>query len=125
MTHEAIQFPKADRVGFGSTSPSCLTGIQVRVMRLSRIMVVALRKRAGRKDFWRASSTGRQASPTPGFTRLTKYHSCWRDFFRPEYDVCGCRRATPYINYTDVVRPRTFYSIHAVSSYWYLMKPPK
>ena len=80
-THKVVQFSQAYIFGVGISTPACLVGSQV--IPCDGTSVVAPSKRAVRKDFSKASSTERNASPMYGVTLWTKSHSYWRYFCRP------------------------------------------
>ena len=81
MMQEAVKFSKAKIIGLEIASPTYLAFRQV-IPRVGTSSVPPW-KRAGRKEFYRTPSTGRNAYPIYGVTCWTKYHSCWRGFCRP------------------------------------------
>ena len=105
ITQDAVQFASAVQVGSGRVVLACL--IVRLVFSLPGIWDVAPWKRAGREMSRNASSTTWNSIPMYGVTCCTKAHSYWRDFCRPAYAVCGCRRATPSKVASESCQPST------------------
>ena len=106
MTQDACQLAAAVRVRSGRAIPACFTGR--RVIALPGAQSPTPLKSSGRNAVLISSSTGPKASPIPGVTRCTNYHSCWSEFWYPAYADCGCLRATPANVRTDSSHPSTF-----------------
>ena len=78
MTQDAVQFSGAFFVGSVRDSNACFTGRQVTP--LPSYPSTRPWKRAGKKVSHSTSSTMTKASPIPGVTLCTNYHSCWSYF---------------------------------------------
>ena len=81
MTHNAVQFPCAIRVGSRITNPVYLTGNTV-IFR-SGMCSATPRNIYGRDYSLRDFSTGQNTSPSPCVECCTKEHPFLRDFCRP------------------------------------------
>ena len=103
MIQDAVQLFGAVSVGSGMDGPSYFTGR--RLNPLPGAPSPNTLNRDGKKVSRSAFSTGTKASPMPEVTRFMNSHSCWSDLCSPEYDDCGCLRATPARVPTDSAHP--------------------
>ena len=95
ITHNAVKLPCDIKVGYGINTFACLIGYPFIVCTMMYISI--LRKRSMRNFYARAFSTGQKSSSIPWVARCNKVHSCWRNFWTPVYEACGCLHTIPNI----------------------------